>query len=294
MKLLVTGAAGFIGSHLSERLTKDGHQVFGVDNMSNGNFANIQHLFSCGNFVFLEDDFVNVLDQVDQVDAVFHLAATGSVPRSIENPALTFKNNVEKFHDLLCFMRTTVSRRLIYASSSSVYGGGSLGPNPQSPYALSKWIDELYSEQFRKHYGVNSTGLRFYNVYGKRQRHDSPYAAVIPRIINDPSVKLHAPGRQSRDFTYVKDVVDAMMLVLHKPPPLPVYDVGFGDSRNLFEVVEVIRRLLPERKFEIEIIDPRPGDVLFSYCDSSPLRMDTGWVPKFSLEDGLKDMIHGQ
>ncbi len=294
MKLLVTGCAGFIGSHLCDRLVKDGHQVFGVDNMANGSFANIQALFSCGNFVFLEDDFVNAFDQVDQVDAVFHLAATGSVPRSIENPALTFKNNVEKFHDLLCFMRTTTSRRLIYASSSSVYGGGSQGPNPQSPYALSKWIDELYAEQFRKHYGVISTGLRFYNVYGPRQRHDSPYAAVIPRIINDPKVKLHAPGRQSRDFTYVKDVVDAMIRVFENPPPLPVYDVGFGESRSLFEVVEAVRRLLPERKFEIEIIDPRPGDVLFSYCDSRPLRKDTGWDPKFSLEDGLKDMIHGQ
>lgn len=297
-KYLVTGAAGFIGSHLVDRLVKDGHQVYGVDNLSNGQFANMKDAFSCGNFVFLEDDFVNCLDQVDEVDAVFHLAAVGSVPRSIETPEVTFNNNVEKFHELLCFMRYSKCKRLIYASSSSVLGGGSSQPNPLSPYALSKWMNELYADQYSKHFGINSTGLRFFNVYGPRQRHDSPYAAVIPRLINDENIKLHAPGTQSRDFTYVKDVVDALVSVQgmkgFQKSCGKVYNVGCGDSRNLFEVVETLRRLLPERKWDVEIIDPRPGDVLFSCCDNRALIEDTGWRPKFSLEEGLKDMIYGE
>lgn len=293
MKFLVTGAAGFIGSHLVDRLLLDEHQVIGVDNMSNGNFDNIAGAFKCGNFVFLEDDFVNALDQVEDVDCVFHLAATGSVPRSLDNPALTFKNNLEKFHDLLCFLRNSSCRHMVYASSSSVYGGGSLGPNPQSPYALSKWANELYAAQFRKHFKLNLTGLRFFNVYGPRQRHDSPYAAVIPRFIHDEQVKINAPGRQSRDFTYVKDVVEALVMATKTTLPNPVYDIGFGQSRSLFELVDILRRLLPDRKWEIEITDPRPGDVLFSNCTNQSFTNDTGWVPKYSLEEGLKDMIHG-
>lgn len=295
MKLLVTGCAGFIGSHLVDRLVQDGHQVFGVDNMSNGLFANMKDAFNCGNFVFLESDFVEALAQVQDIDAIFHLAAVGSVPRSIDDPYTTFRHNVKSFHDLLCWMKTNGCRRLIYASSSSVFGGGSQGVfNPQSPYALSKMIDELYADQFTRHYGIVTTGLRFFNVYGRRQRADSPYAAVIPRILADDKVRLHAPGRQSRDFTYVKDVVEALVRVLELHPPLPSYNVGYGESRNLFELVEILRRLLPERKFEIEIIDPRPGDVLFSYCDNRQLKLDTGWEPRFSLEEGLADMLHGE
>lgn len=295
MKLLVTGCAGFIGSHLVDRLVKDGHQVFGVDNMSNGVFANMEDAFKCGNFVFVEGDFVGSFDQVEDMDAVFHLAALGSVPRSIENPFATFRHNVEKFHDLLCRMKQSSCRRLIYASSSSVFGGGSQGVfNPQSPYALSKMVNELYADQFTRHFGIVTTGLRFFNVYGRRQRADSPYAAIIPRLLQDSVARLHAPGRQSRDFTYVKDVVEALVKVLDTHPPLPAYNVGYGESRSLFELVEVLRRLLPERKFEIEIIDPRPGDVLFSYCDNRPLKTDTGWEPRFSLEEGLADMLHGE
>ncbi len=298
-KLLVTGCAGFIGSHLVDHLLLAGHQVYGVDNLSNGNFTNIEKAFKGGNFVFLEDDFVNVLDQMEDVDGVFHLAATGSVPRSIENPELTFTNNVERFHNLLCFLRYSERKPLVYASSSSVLGGGSKGPNPQSPYGLSKWINELYAEQFKKHYNLPSTGLRFYNVYGPRQRHDSPYAAVIPRMLNDEKIKIHYPGTQSRDFTYVKDVVEAMVKVMDchiagQPLSMPVYNVGYGESRNLYEVLQTLKRLLPERKFMTEDVPAREGDILFSYSDSRPLREETGWEPKFSLEDGLKDMLYGE
>lgn len=295
MKLLVNGAAGFIGSHLVDRLVLDGHQVYGIDDMSNGVFSNMSTAFKCGNFVFLEDDFTNALDQISEVDAVFHLAATGSVPRSIDKPDVTFRNNVEKFHDLLCYMRHAKCKRLIYASSSSVLGGGSKDANPQSPYALSKQLNELYAAQFKKHYGVQPTGMRFYNVYGPRQRADITYAALIPKLLQGDTIRLHAPGTQSRDFTYVKDVVDALIRVLERPNlNSDVYNVGYGESRNLFEVVETLRRLLPERKFDIEIIESRPGDVLFSYCDNRPLKQDTGWQPQFSLEEGLQDMIYGQ
>lgn len=293
MKILVTGSAGFIGSHITHRLLTEGHQVFGVDNLSNGKFENIDKAFGSGNFVFLEQDFVEALPQLNDFEAVIHLAALGSVPRSIENPGATFSENVSKFHQLLCAMKDSTCKRLIYASSSSVLGGTSVA-NPRSPYAVSKYMNELYAEQFSAYYGIQTIGLRFFNVYGPNQRHDSPYAAVIPRLLFDDHIKIHAPGTQSRAFTYVKDVVSAIMAVLNGPPiNSKVYNVGHHESRNLYELVNVLRRLLPERKFDFEVIAERPGDVLVSLCDNSELKKDTGWSPAFDLEQGLTDMLFG-
>lgn len=293
MKILVTGAAGFIASHLVHTLIAKGHTVYGVDNMSNGKFKNIEGCFSSGNFVFLEDDFTKALGQIDYVDVVVHLAAVGSVPRSIAHPDITFDNNVNKFHQLLCSMKGFSCKRLIYASSSSVTGGGSseILYSPKSPYALSKLVNEWYVNQFSMHYGLECTGLRFFNVYGKNQRADSPYSAVIPKILCGDPIKIHAPGTQSRDFTYVKDVCSAIETVMHTKAT-GIYDVGYGDSRSLYELIQVLKRLMPERKFEFEMIPARPGDVLESKSFNQPLK-ELGWRPLYSLEQGLNDMLYG-
>ncbi len=293
-KVLVTGVSGFIGSHLAHALLANGHTVYGVDNLSNGKFSNIEGCFNSGDFVFVEDDFTKILPQIDNVDIVIHLAAVGSVPRSIAQPELTFEHNVHKFHQLLVSLKESNCRRLIYASSSSVLGGGNK-PNPLSPYALSKFTNELYAQQFFDTFGIHSTGLRFFNVYGARQRADSPYAAVIPKMIHDEEIKINAPGTQSRDFTYVKDVVSAILSVmeLRHQGPENVFDVGFGESRNLYELLGVLKRLLPERKFNYELIEARAGDVMHSLCNNTPLKEATGWRPKYDLETGLSDMLYG-
>lgn len=284
MKILLTGAAGFIGSHLASTLLKEGHTVFGVDNLSNGRFENVVSLFSSGCFVFIEDDFTDALDQIEHVDAVVHLAAVGSVPRSIATPELTFDHNVAKFHKLLVAMKNSSCRRLVYASSSSVSG-------MKSPYAVSKLINELYVEQFSTHYGLECTGLRFFNVYGARQRADSPYAAVIPKLLSGDPIKIHAPGTQARDFTYVKDVCTAVVTALNTGAT-GVFDVGYGESRNLYELIETLRHLMPERRFDFEIVEPRPGDVMESKSKNQPLK-DKGWTPLYNLEAGLNDMLYG-
>lgn len=293
MKILVTGAAGFIGAHTVDRLLKAGHKVTGIDDMSNGRFENLESALEQKNFSFIESDVSYLTNDLDHFDLVVHLAATGSVPRSIEYPQLTFKNNVEKFHELLCGLRASNCRRLIYASSSSVLGG-TFAPLPQSNYAVSKYINELYAEQFSKHYKLQCIGLRFFNVYGPRQRHDSPYSAVIPRLIHDPKIFIHRPGTQTRDFTYVKDVTKAIeLLALRGDLDSKVYDLGYGHSRNLYEVIDVLRRLLPERLFQYVMLPPRPGDVPFSQSVNRQLKEDTGWYPEFDLETGLNDMLFG-
>lgn len=295
MKILLTGVAGFISSHLAHELLSRGHIVYGIDNMSNGKFSNIERCFNSGNFVFLEEDFTKLLDQIEYVDQVIHLAAVGSVPRSVANPEVTFEHNVIKFHQLLCSMKDSSCKKLIYASSSSVLGGGK-DPNPLSPYALSKFTNELYAKQFAHTYGLHTVGMRFFNVYGKNQREDSPYAAVIPRMLHDAKIKINAPGTQSRDFTYIKDVVSAIIAVMESRHigPTETFDVGFGESRNLYELLNILKRLLPERRFDFEIVDARPGDVHTSLCDNSPLRTATGWAPQYDLETGLNDMLYGE
>jgi UDP-N-acetylglucosamine 4-epimerase len=291
MKILVTGAAGFIGSHLVDRLLREGHQVYGVDDLSNGRIENLAKAMEDKSFVFIEDKFSACIDQIWETDLVFHLAATGSVPRSIDFPHLTFDNNVQGFHDLLLALRVSPQKRIVYASSSSVYGGGSQHPNPQSPYALSKLANELYAAQYSKQYGIHATGLRFFNVYGPRQRADTEYSAFIPRVLNGEVIKINSPGTQRRDFTYVSDVVDALMLSMNDPERCAVYDVGYGEPRGIMDVVECLRRMLPERTFNIEIIERRPGDVLFSRCDNAKIKTKLGWTPRYSLEDGLKEML---
>lgn len=294
MKILITGAAGFIGSHTVDKLLASGHSVTGIDNMSNGKFSNIEAALKNNRFSFIEGDVSHIFNDLDQFDLVVHLAALGSVPRSTEHPQATFEHNVVKFHQLLCALRSSHCNRLIYASSSSVLGGA-FSPLPQSNYAVSKYVNELYAEQFSKFYKLQLIGLRFFNVYGPRQRSDSPYSAVIPKLLNDPKIYIHRPGTQSRDFTYVKDVTQAIDRLAYRGDlNSKVYDLGYGQARGLYELIDALRRLLPERVFQYTMLPPRPGDVLFSQAVNTPLKTDTGWTPEFDLEAGLSDMLFNE
>jgi UDP-N-acetylglucosamine 4-epimerase len=233
LKIVVTGAAGFIGSHLTHALLKRGHEVIAVDNLWTGSTKNIYEAIhplpkeAFSRLQFFEED-VRDFNLYNKVDYVFHLAALGSVPRSIDRPLQTHQANVDAFFMTLNRARKANVKRFIYASSSSVYGD-SLDPlktephigEQLSPYSASKRINEIYAESFSQAYGFDTLGLRFFNVYGPRQDPHGPYAAVIPKWIDSmkskKSVEIYGDGNQSRDFTYVKDVVNVCLAAMGAP-----------------------------------------------------------------------------
>ena len=221
MNILVTGAAGFIGSNLSESLIQKNHQVSGIDNFLTGKFENLSNIINSNKFKFIEGDitdFNTCLEITKNIDVVIHQAALGSVPRSIKTPLDTNQNNVNGFLNMIESSRLNNIEKFIYASSSSVYGDSeslpkiqSLIGKPLSPYAVTKYVNELYAEVYFKTYGLKTIGLRYFNVFGKHQDPNGQYAAVIPKFIksflggNSPTI--NGDGSYSRDFTYIKNVI---------------------------------------------------------------------------------------
>jgi UDP-N-acetylglucosamine 4-epimerase len=313
---LVTGAAGFIGSHLMETLLKLNQTVIGLDNFSTGKRDNlVQVKRSVGdkvsrNLNFIERDIRSLADCREAchgVDVVLHQAALGSVPRSIDDPAETNSTNIDGFLNMLIAARDAGVSRFVYAASSATYGDNPRLPkveseigNPLSPYALTKYVNELYAGVFARCYGMESIGLRYFNVFGPRQDPEGAYAAVIPKWIdallrNEP-VCINGDGTTARDFCYIGNVVQANLLAATSTNPAAVnevYNVALGAQTSLNELFVMIRLLLAAEFPAVMARTPeyrefRPGDIHLSQADISKAKSLLGYRPLWAVSEGMK------
>jgi UDP-N-acetylglucosamine 4-epimerase len=316
---LVTGAAGFIGSNLVERLLALGQSVVGLDNFSTGHRANLEDVHSVvgddlwRNFVFVEGD-IRELDDCRQVaegvDFVLHQAALGSVPRSIAEPILSNSSNVDGFLNMLVAARDAGVKRFVYAASSSTYGDHPGLPKvedtigrPLSPYAVTKYVNELYADVFARCYGLEVIGLRYFNVFGPRQDPKGAYAAVIPRwieaLLSGTACQINGDGETSRDFCYIDNTVQANLLAACTENPAAVnqvYNVAFGGRTSLNQLYGEIRdqlaRSLPElRGKEAHYSEFRAGDVRHSQADIGRAMTLLGYCPEFDVHRGLATTV---
>ena len=318
-KWLITGVAGFIGSNLLEELLGLGQTVIGLDNFSTGKPENLEDVKTqvsadeWENFKFIEGDIRNLQDCLqtcEGVDYVLHQAALGSVPRSIDDPIETNQSNIDGFLNMLVAARDTGVERFVYAASSSTYGDHMGLPKkedqigrPLSPYAVTKYVNELYADVFAKTYGLKSIGLRYFNVFGKRQDPDGAYAAVIPKwisaLLNNVKPVINGDGETSRDFCYIDNAVQANLLssVSENPDAVNrVYNVAFGEKTTLNRLFEMIKEILIPFKPEVEKgkaeYGPfRKGDVRHSLADISRAKSLLGYDPSHSVAEGMREYI---
>ena len=298
MRTLVTGGAGFIGSHIVDALVDRGDDVVVLDNLVTGRAENLHPAAK-----FVQGDVSqpdDVYEAIAGCELVFHQAALGSVPRSVAHPLDTDRANVHGTLTVLAAAHEAGVRRLVAASSSSVYGGATQVPTPEglelmprSPYAVSKLTGEHYSRVAWELHGIETVCLRYFNVYGPRQRPDSEYAAVIPRfidsLVNGQSPEVHGDGLQARDFTYVTDAVQANLRAASAPPEAcagKAYNVAHGSPHSLMELLAVLKADLGV-DIEPNHVGGRPGDVRMSHADVSAARRDLGYEPIVSFEEGL-------
>ncbi|CCY38667.1 nucleoside-diphosphate-sugar epimerase [Tannerella sp. CAG:118] len=313
MKILVTGGAGFIGSNLCEKLLQDGHEVVCLDNFSTGKPENIQLFFSNSKFKLIVGDIRNISDcknAVDGVDYVFHEAALGSVPRSIKDPITTNSVNIDGFLNMLVVSRDVGVKRFIYAASSSTYGDSASLPKvediigkPLSPYAITKYVNELYADIFSRTYGMECIGLRYFNVFGRKQNPDGAYAAVIPlfvkKLINHESPVINGDGEYSRDFTYIDNVIQMNLLAMsvkNKEAVNTVYNTAYGERTTLNQLVSYLKEYLTLYDSEIAKVDivhgpNRLGDIPHSLASIEKAKSLLGYRPLYSMKDGLKEAV---
>ncbi len=298
--ILVTGGAGFIGSHLATRFHELGHAVRVLDNFSTGHRANLSHLE--GSIEIVEGDLRH-LEECERacrdIEFVFHIGALPSVPVSIDRPVDTHDSNITGTLNILLAARANRCRRVVYAGSSSCYGNidvspkhEGLRPEPLSPYAVQKLAGEHYMRVFYACYGLETLTTRFFNVFGPRQDPKSQYAAVIPAfitaILNDERPTVHGDGRQTRDFTYIENIVHAYMLAVDVPRTAgQVINVACGDQIGVLDIVHWINSILG-KDIQPTFEAPRPGDVRHSCADITAARELLGYEPVVSFEDGLK------
>ena len=307
---LVTGAAGFIGSNLVEALLRLEQRVVGLDNFATGhrrNLDEVQGLVTGGQwsrFSFIEGD-IRDLPTCQRacagVDRVLHQAALGSVPRSLADPITTNEVNITGFLNMLVAARDAGVKRFVYAASSSTYGDHPGLPKvedvigkPLSPYAVTKYVNELYADVFARAYGVPSIGLRYFNVFGARQDPNGAYAAVIPRwiaaLIQGDTVQINGDGETSRDFCYIDNVVQANLLAATVSDPAAidqVYNVAVGDRTTLNSLFDQLRTLLNKTQAQAQHRDFRAGDVRHSLADIGKAQALLGYVPTDRIADGL-------
>lgn len=315
-KVLVTGGAGFIGSNLTEALLKQGNKVVCLDNFMTGHYKNIEPFLKNENYTLIEGDIRNYEDcekAVAGCDYVLHQAALGSVPRSIKDPMTATDVNVGGFVKMLFAAKEAKVKRFVYAASSSTYGDSKSLPkvedkigNPLSPYAITKFADELYAKNFSDIYGIETVGLRYFNVFGRRQDPNGAYAAVIPKFViqlmNHESPIINGNGLFSRDFTYIDNVIQINQLAAITPKEKlyktetkhEVFNVAFGERTNLNELVEILKENLSvfdAQISNIEIVyDPnREGDIPHSLASIEKAKKLLGYNPEFSVKDGLKE-----
>lgn len=315
-KWLVTGVAGFIGSNLLETLLLNGQEVVGLDNFATGHQRNLDEVQSVvgnrsSNFKFFEGDIRDLAAcraACEGVDYVLHQAALGSVPRSINDPITTSSTNIDGFLNMLVAARDAEVKSFTYAASSSTYGDHPGLPKvedvigkPLSPYAVTKYVNELYADVFAKTYGFKTVGLRYFNVFGKRQDPNGAYAAVIPKwtaaMIANEKVGINGDGQTSRDFCYVKNAVEANLLAAtaNDEAKNKVYNVAVGDRTDLNDLYGYLKASLLENGVaynrDPEYRDSRVGDVRHSQADISKARTMLGFDPKYKLRDGIAESI---
>jgi len=316
---LITGVAGFIGSNLLEGLLRLNQKVTGLDNFSTGyrhNLDQVRELVGSEawlNFTFIDGDIRRLEDCRNAcrgVDYVLHEAALGSVPRSIEDPILSNENNVTGFLNMLLASRDAPVRRFVYAASSSTYGDHPDLPkvepvigNPLSPYAVTKYVNELYADVFARCYGTESIGLRYFNIFGPRQDPNGAYAAVIPQwvaaLIMDQPVRINGDGETSRDFCFIDNVVQANLLAALADSPEAanqVYNVALNERTSLNQLYEMMRSLLLEQfphlqEHRPQYVDFREGDVRHSQADISKAGKLLGFKPTHRIDEGLKQAM---
>lgn len=315
-KILITGAAGFIGSNLTDHFLSRGYEVNGLDNFSTGKRENLTEALHHPGFTLIEGDIRNPGDcrkAVDGCSYVLHQAALGSVPRSIKDPVTTNDVNVGGFVNMLTAAREAGVKRFVYAASSSTYGDSEALPKveetigkPLSPYAITKYVNELYADVFARIYGIECVGLRYFNVFGRRQDPAGAYAAVIPlwvsKLMNLEPPVINGRGEYSRDFTYIDNVVQANEKALSAPAENlltpegyahQVFNIAYGENTTLKELFYTLRENLSKFNPEINNIEPifgpyREGDIPHSLASIDKAKNLLGYKPAYSLSDGLK------
>lgn len=316
MKVLVTGGAGFIGSNLCEYLLMEGHIVRCLDNFATGKPENIFPLLEMypQTFSLQVGDIRNIEDcrkAVEDMEYVLHEAALGSVPRSIKDPITTNDVNIGGFMNMLVAARDAGIKRFVFAASSSTYGDSKSLPKvedvigkPLSPYAITKYVDELYADVFARTYGIEYIGLRYFNVFGRRQDPFGAYAAVIPlfvkKLMNHEAPNINGDGEYSRDFTYIDNVIQMNILALTTANPEAVnqiYNTAFGERTTLNQLVSYLREFLSKKDSEILGIEPtygpnRAGDIPHSLASIDKAKNLIGYAPKYSIREGLKEAVN--
>lgn len=301
MKLLITGGAGFIGSHIAEYYFKKNHEIFIIDNLSTGHKKNIDFIKNENFFEkdILDFEFVRELVRKEQFDVVIHLAATVSVVETIDKPVLSNKVNVDGTVNLLEANRELNKniKKFIIASSAAIYGNNGILPeqenvyiDPQSPYAIQKYAGEQYAKIYYNLYGLPTTSLRFFNVYGPKQDPNSPYSGVISimnkKYLEDKPFTFYGDGKQSRDFIFIKDLVRAISIVIDTEESNgEIYNLGTGIQTNLLEIFNIFSKKM-EKKIDYTFEEEREGDIKHSLSNIDKLKK-LGFSPKYTVEEGL-------
>jgi len=301
-RIVVTGAAGFIGSNLTDSLLEKGAEVIGIDNLFNGRLENLEEAFKDNRFEFHKGDIRDLnflLDMFKDIDIVYHQAAFTSVPQSVKMPENCNNVNVNGALNVLNAARRMDVEKIIYASSSSVYGDTPTLPKredmrrlPISPYGVAKLACEAYMQVYHQVYGLKTISLRYFNVFGPRQK-DSSYSGVIAiwlgNIIRNEDLTIFGDGTNSRDFTFIKDVIQANLLAAKQDISGEIFNIGAGSPITLTDLAKLILKITKNGNLKINYTEPRPGDIIHSYADISKAKRLLKFNPSFNQEQGLKE-----
>jgi UDP-glucose 4-epimerase len=299
MRVMITGGAGFIGSHLADRLLKDNHEVIILDNLSTGRLENIKHIEKKVEFINCDLHLRGAwMQECNSVDTIFHLAALADVVPSVQNPLKYYDSNVNGTFNILTFAKEKNINKFIYAASSSCYGIAKNYPtleddriDLQYPYALSKRLGEELVMHWGKLYGIKTTSMRFFNVYGPRARTSGSYGAVfgvfLAQILANAPFTIVGDGNQTRDFTYVTDVAEALNLAMHNEESGNIFNVGSGKTVSINKIAD----LLGGKDYKRTFIPKRPGEPDCTFADITKIQNILKWKPKINIEDGVKMVL---